>query len=61
MKTVVVFDKQTKEIVACINSDGKDCIVRKDVDFKIYNDTEPIFTEQKGKVLLNENSFIINV
>lgn len=60
MKTVVVFDKETKEIIACINDDGKDCIVRKDIDFKVYNDTEPIFTELEGKVILNKNSFMIN-
>lgn len=61
MKTVVVFDKCTKEVIACINDTEKDFIVIRDVDFKVYNDTEPIFTELQGKILLNENSFIINM
>lgn len=60
MKTVVVYDKETKEIIACINDDGKECIARKDVDFKVYNDTEPIFIELEGKVILDESSFMIN-
>lgn len=60
-QTVVVFDKETKEIVACIPLiEGEKAICRKDVDFKIYNGTEPIFTETANGVVLNNNAFIWN-
>lgn len=58
---VVVFDKETKEIIACVpTADGEASICRKDVDFQIYNGTEPIFTETKNGVVLNNNAFIWN-
>lgn len=59
-QTVVVFDKQTKEIIACIPLSGQDCICRKDVDFRVYSGTEPIFTETQKRVVLNEAAFMIN-
>lgn len=59
-KTVVVFDKATKEIIACIPLTGAEAICRKDVDFQIYNGTEPIFTETGKGVILNSNAFIWN-
>lgn len=59
--TVAVFDKNTKEIIACIPlTDGEKAICRKDVDFRIYNDTEPVFTETGNGVVLNTNAFIWN-
>lgn len=61
MQTVVVFDKETKEIIACVPlADGEKGICRKDVDFHIYNGTEPIFTETGNGVVLNTNAFIWN-
>lgn len=61
MQTVVVFDKETKEIIACIPlADGEKGICRKDVDFQIYNGTEPIFTETGNGIVLNTNAFIWN-
>lgn len=57
---VVVFDKATKEIMACIPLFGEQAICRKDVDFKVYNGTEPIFTETANGVVLNGNTFIWN-
>lgn len=60
-QTVVVFEKETKEIIACIPlTDGEAAICRKDVDFQIYNGTEPIFTETENGVALNANAFIWN-
>lgn len=59
-QTVVLFDKGTKEILACVPLSGQDCICRKDVDFKVYNETEPIFTETPNGIVLNENAFLIN-
>ena len=60
-QTVVVYDKETKEILACIPLSGKDCICRKDIDFKIYNQTEPIFTETENGIVLNKNAFIMKL
>lgn len=60
-KTVVVFDKNTKEIVACIPLNGQEAICRKDIDFRIYSGTEPIFTETKSGVILNENIFMMKM
>ena len=58
---VVIFDKKTKEIIACIPIIGKNCIIRKDLDFKIYNGSEPVFTETGSGIILNENAFKINM
>lgn len=60
-QTVVVFDRESKEIIACIPISGQDCICRKDVDFKIYNGTEPIFTETESGIVLNKNAFMLNL
>lgn len=60
--TVVVFDKETKEIIACIPiADANEGICRKDVDFRIYNETEPVFTETENGVKLNTSAFVINI
>lgn len=59
-KTVVVFDKETKEIIACIPLSEEQAICRKDVSFQIYSGTEPIFTETKNGIVLNTNAFILN-
>lgn len=59
-QTVCVFDKETKEIIACIPVFGGPAICRGDVDFNIYNDTEPIFTETENGVVLKNNAFIWN-
>lgn len=61
MHTVAVFNKQTKEILACIPlSDGEKAICRNDIDFQIYNGTEPILTETENGIVLNTNAFIWN-
>lgn len=59
--TVVVFDKKSKEIITCIPINGQEAICKNGVDFKIYNGTEPIFTETSNGVVLNENVFIMNM
>lgn len=62
MQTIVVFDKKTKEIIACIPlSDGEKAICRKDVEFRIYNGSEPVFTETGNGIVLNANAFIMNI
>lgn len=60
MQKVVVFDKSTREVIACVPLDGQDVILRKDVDVQIFGDTEPVFIEKNKKVLLKENTFIFN-
>lgn len=60
-KTVVVYDKETKEIIACIPLSGEQAICRKDVAFQIYNGTEPIFTETGNGIVLNTNAFMMNI
>ena len=44
MTTVVVYKTDTKEVLAAIPMDGGDAVCRHDVEFQIYNGTEPIFT-----------------
>ena len=41
----VVVDTDTREVIACISDSGKDNILRKDVDLKVYDGTDPVFTE----------------
>lgn len=60
-QTVVLLDKKTKEILACVPLDGSECICRKDVDVKIYNGTEPVFMEKGDGFVLKENTFILNL
>lgn len=59
-QTVVVFDEQTKEIIACFPIQGGKAILKNGGDFKIYNGTEPIFTDTGTRVVLNESVFIWN-
>ena len=61
MQTVVVYQKGTDEIIACVPLDGSECIVRKDVEIKVYNGTEPVFTEKDGYVAVKRNAFLINL
>lgn len=62
MTTVVVYKTDTKEVLAAIPMDGGDAVCRNDVEFQIYNGTEPIFTEVPGGIVLAENKlmFIVN-
>ena len=50
MTTVVVYKTDTKEVLAAIPMDGGDAVCRNDVEFQIYNGTEPIFTETPGGI-----------
>lgn len=60
MQTVVVYQKGTNEVIACVPLDGSECIVRKDVEIKVYDGTEPIFTEKDGYVAVKTNAFLID-
>ena len=61
MKHYVVVDKNTREVIACISDNGKDNILRKDVDLKAYNGTEPVFTKTDRGVLLKDNAFTMKL
>ena len=56
MKHYVVVDKNTREVIACIDN-----ILRKDVDLKAYNGTEPVFTKTDRGVLLKDNAFTMKL
>lgn len=49
MTTVVVYKTGTREVLAAIPVEGGDAVCRNDIDFQIYNGTEPIFTETPGR------------
>lgn len=61
MTTVVVYKTDTKEVLAAIPMDGRDAVCRNDVEFQIYNGTEPIFTETPRGIVLAENKFMIKM
>lgn len=61
MKHYVVVNKNTKEVIACISDSGRDNILRKDVDLKVYEGTEPVFTETDHGVLLKDNAFTMRL
>lgn len=60
-KTVVVFDKNTREVLACVPLDGSQGIMRKDIDVQVFDGTDPVFTDTQGKVLLKPNTFIVEI
>ena len=60
MMTIVMLDKNTNEVLACVPDNG-DCFSRKDVEIKSYNGTEPIFNVENGVCRLKENAFLINL
>jgi len=51
--TIVVFEEDTKEILAVIRKD-RECITKKGIDFRIYEKSEPIFTDREGKIYLDD-------
>ena len=60
-KHYVLVDKESREVIACISDNGKDDIVRKDVDLKVYEGTEPVFTETNHGILLKDNAFTMRL
>ena len=57
MKYYVVGEKDTRDVLACISDNSKDDILRKDVDLKVYEGTEPVFTETNHGIFLKDNAF----
>ncbi len=61
MTTVVVYKTGTREVLAAIPIECGDAVCRNDIEFQIYNGTEPIFTEVPGGIVLAENKFMIKM
>lgn len=61
MTTVVVYKTGTREVLVAIPVEGGDAVCRNDIDFQIYNGTEPIFTETPGGMVLAENKFMLKM
>lgn len=59
MRTIVVYDKKTENVIAAIPEHGE-AILRNDIDVSIYDGTEPIFTETQSGVKLSKRKFMIN-
>lgn len=60
-KYFAIVDKKTREVVACISDSGQDNILRKDLDLKVYDGTEPVFIETDHGILLNDNAFTMKL
>lgn len=61
MTTVVVYEKGNRAVLAAVPlAEGEAAICRNDVEFQIFNGTEPIFTETPAGPILAENKFIFN-
>lgn len=62
MTTIVVYEKDSRSVLAAIPiKDGEAGILRKDVEFQIFNGTEPVFEETPNGPILKNNTFIINL
>lgn len=61
MTTVVVYKAETKEILAAVPIEGGATVCRNDIEFQIYNGTEPIFIETPNGIRLAENKFMIKM
>ncbi|CUM74288.1 Uncharacterised protein [Blautia hydrogenotrophica] len=58
---VVVYEEDTKEVIACIDLSGeKPSILKNNVCADVYNGTEPVFLQKDNKVTIGQNKFIIN-
>lgn len=60
---ITVYQNDTKEILAIIDTTGKtESVCRDDINFHINNDTEPIIkTTMDGKAYLDEARFMIRM
>ena len=62
MVTVVVYEKDSRSVLAAIPmKEGETGILRKDIEFQVFNGTEPVFEETSNGPILKNNSFIINL
>ena len=60
--TTVVYDKNTKEILAVLpEAEGESGFIRDDVEVNLYGDSEPCFYERDGKIYVKENAVFIRL
>ena len=59
MKTVVITDRETREVIACVPEYGE-AICKKDVSVSVFDGTEPIFLESENGIKLSTSKFLIN-
>lgn len=58
---VVVYKKDTREVLACVNLQGEETILKKGIETEIFSGVEPVFIErQNGTICLGENTIIVN-
>ena len=54
-RLVVVYNKETKELLACIPlKHGGQGILNGNIDFKFYGDSEPCFTNDNGVMKVSD-------
>ena len=58
MMKVVIYDKETNELIALVTSNNE-CVCRKEVDFMIFGDNaEPILSEGDGVIYFVDNAIL---
>lgn len=57
---ITIYNQTSKEVFACINTDNNESFIEKGFAVDVRN-TEPAFNEKDGKLLFNENQFIIKI
>ena len=61
-KIIVVYDTNTKEIIACVPlSNGEKGILKNGVDIKLYGDAEPLFKDMGNGVITLADAFEIKL
>lgn len=61
MQTILVYEKSTKEVIACLPLDGSEGIKRKDIEIEVYNGSKPVFLEKDGYIAVDTNAFILDL
>lgn len=59
--TTVIYNKNTKEVLAVLPDDGEEGFIRDDIEARMYGNNEPCFLEKDGKILINENAVFIKL
>ena len=54
---VTIYNQNTNEVFACINTD-KDSFIEKGYQFDV-RENEPVFVEKNGKLYYDRNRFIV--
>ena len=57
----VIVNKDTREVLACVPESCENIILRKDIDLKVYEGTEPVFKETDHGIFLKDNTFTVTL